>query len=149
MSISRPHQVQGDINAAEMDHQPVSVNMYALPSEARTWSLIEEYFHKTGQLLPFIHEESFCESYFEMKKTNFTMARRTWLGLLNIILAMATTLQVEGPDSAEERIKESDVYFQRANCLCDKELRRNISLESGKFDLEFMVIWLPLCQKQV
>lgn len=60
------------------------------------------------------------------------MARRTWLGLLNIIMAMATTLSVEAGMSAEERIEESDVYYQRANSLCDKESRRNISLELGE-----------------
>lgn len=107
--------------------------MYALPTEDRTWALIREYFQKTGQLLPFIHEESFCDTYFQMKRNNFTMARRTWLGLLNIIFAMATTLSVEGYDSAEERIEESEVYYQRANALCDKESKRNISLELSKF----------------
>jgi hypothetical protein len=94
--------------------------------------LIKEYFQKTGQLLPFVHEESFCATYFDLKRSNFTMARRTWLGLLNIIMAMATTLFVEAGMSAEERIEESDVYYQRANSLCDKESRRNTSLELGE-----------------
>ena len=129
MSVSRPHPVDG------FDRLHGGVNIYALPSESRTWSLIKEYFQKTGQLLPFVHEESFCATYFEMKKSNFTMARRTWLGLLNIILAMATTLHVEASVSAEKRIEESDVYYQRANGLCDKESRRNISLELGKWSL--------------
>jgi hypothetical protein len=88
--------------------------------------LIKEYFQKTGQLLPFVHEESFCATYFDLKRSNFTMARRTWLGLLNIIMAMATTLFVEAGMSAEERIEESDVYYQRAN-------RRNTSLELGEY----------------
>ena len=127
MSVSRPHPV--DV----FDRLHGGVNIYALPSEGRTWSLIREYFQKTGQLLPFVHEDSFCATYFEMKKSNFTMARRTWLGLLNIILAMATTLHVEASVSAEKRIEESDVYYQRANGLCDKESRRNISLELRKF----------------
>lgn len=130
MSVSRPH-LEDDIDTRRSNQQRGSVNIYALPSEDRTWSLIKEYFQKTGQLLPFVHEESFWAAYFEMKKNNFTMARRTWLGLLNIILAMATTLCVEGSDSAEKRIEESDVYYQRANGLCDKESRRNISLELG------------------
>jgi hypothetical protein len=94
---------------------------------------IREYFQKTGQLLPFVHEESFCATYFDLKRSNFSMARRTWLGLLNIIMAMATTLFVEAGMSAEERIEESDVYYQRANSLCDKESRRNTSLELGEY----------------
>lgn len=133
ISISRPHHVEDDINAESYDRLSRGVNIFALPSEARMWDLIKEYFQKTGQLLPFIHEESFCATYFEMKRSNFTLARRTWLGLLNIILAMATTLFIEAPSTmpAEKRIEESDIYYQRANSLCDKESRRNISLELG------------------
>ncbi|CAM1508662.1 Fc.00g055100.m01.CDS01 [Cosmosporella sp. VM-42] len=129
MSVSRPHPVSDETMTKHLDALHGGVNIYALPTEARTWSLIQEYFQKTGQLLPFVHEETFCATYFEMKRSNFTMARRTWLGLLNIILAMATTLCVEASISAEKRIEESDVYYQRANGLCDKESRRNISLE--------------------
>lgn len=132
VSVSRPHPVEDEANVSQYDRVNGRVNIYALPTEARTWILIKEYFQKTGQLLPFVHEESFCATYFEMKRSNFTMARRTWLGLLNIILAMATTLYVEAPASAEKRIEESDVYYQRANGLCDKESRRNISLELGE-----------------
>jgi hypothetical protein len=132
MSVSRPHHAQGRVVETGFKRSQGRVNIYALPSEARTWVLIQEYFQKTGQLLPFVHEESFCDTYFQMKRSHFTMARRTWLGLLNIILAMATTLSVEGEMSSEKRIEESDVYYQRAYALCDKESRRNISLELGK-----------------
>lgn len=135
ISISRPHHVEDHTNPQSDRPHYGGVNIYALPSEERTWDLIKEYFQKTGQLLPFVHEESFCATYFEMKRSNFTLARRTWLGLLNIIMAMAATLFIEEVPvsvSAEKRIEESDIYYQRANSLCDKESRRNISLELGK-----------------
>ncbi|KKA20471.1 hypothetical protein T310_5522 [Rasamsonia emersonii CBS 393.64] len=109
------------------------VNIYALPSESRTWYLIQKYFLKTGQLLPFIHEQSFCETYFQMKRDNFTKVRRTWLGLLNIVLAIATSLCNDGEMPAEKRIQESDVYYQRANALCDRESKRNTSLEMVQY----------------
>ncbi|KAI6853580.1 hypothetical protein KC365_g15891 [Hortaea werneckii] len=129
VSVSRPHHAEDEVTSRRRERLGAGVNIYALPSEERTWKLVKEYFQKTGQLLPFVHEESFCATYFDLKRSNFTMARRTWLGLLNIIMAMATTLFVEAGMSAEERIKESDIYYQRANSLCDKESRRNISLE--------------------
>lgn len=132
MRVTLPHYVHGEVKDSIFNRSERKVNIYALPPEARTWRLIKEYFQKTGQLLPFVHEESFCETYFQMKRTNFTMARRTWLGLLNMILAMACTLTVDGYPSAEERIEESDVYYQRANGLCERESRRNNSLELGK-----------------
>lgn len=107
------------------------VNIFALPSEERTWSLVQIYFEKTGQLLPFVHEASFCETYFRMRENNFKRVRRTWLGLLNIILAIATSLHTEGDMLAGRRIQESDIYFQRANGLCDRDSKRNASLEMG------------------
>lgn len=107
------------------------VDVFALPPEGRTWSLIQIYFEKTGQLLPFIHEASFCETYFRMRENNFKRVRRTWLGLLNIVLAIATSLHTEGDLPAGERIRESDIYYQRANGLCDRDSKRNASLEMG------------------
>lgn len=122
----------GRLVSVENLNLSAAVNIYALPSEERTWSLIEQYFHKTGQLLPFIHEESFCETYFQMKKERFRKVRRTWLGLLNIVLAIAASLSTNGEMPAEKRIQESDVYYQRANGLCDRDSKRNATLEMGE-----------------
>lgn len=116
------------------------VNIFALPSHDRTWSLIRQYFHKTGQLLPFIHETSFCETYFQMKRENFTRVRRTWLGLLNIVMAIAASLSTDGDMPAEQRIQESDVYYQRANGLCDKDSKRNASLEMGVLSILSLIV---------
>ncbi|KAJ5127534.1 transcriptional regulatory protein GAL4 [Penicillium atrosanguineum] len=109
------------------------VNIFALPSEDRTWSLIQIYFEKTGQLLPFIHEASFCETYFRMRADNFKRVRRTWLGLLNIILAISTSLHTESDLPAGKRIEESDIHFQRANGLCDRDSKRNATLEMVQY----------------
>lgn len=114
---------------------PTRVNIYALPSAERTWSLIQQYFQKTGQLLPFIHEASFCKTYFQMKRENFKKVRRTWLGLLNIVLAITVSLSAENDIPAELRIRDSDIYYQRANGLCDRESKRNASLEMGMWKI--------------
>jgi hypothetical protein len=132
MNISRSQPTSESESTRRGSNQ---VNIYALPSENRLWSLIQKYFSKTGQLLPFIHEESFCETYFEMKRTNFTRVRRTWLGLLNIVLAIATSLATDREFPAQKRIEESDIYYQRANALCDRESKRNTSLEMGMYSL--------------
>jgi len=128
VSISRP---SNDPRSKTHASGRKEVNIFALPSEERTWSLIQIYFEKTGQLLPFIHEASFCETYFRMRDDNFKRVRRTWLGLLNIVLAIATSLHTEGDLLAGRRIEESDIYFQRANGLCDRDSKRNATLEMG------------------
>lgn len=149
-AVSSPRTMRGGLvsvgrSRAPSLHQRVStkdcsvrthVNIYALPPEERTWSLIEQYFQKTGQLLPFIHETSFCETYLCMRREGFSKISRTWLGLLNIILAISTSLSTNGEISPEERIQESDIYYQRANCLCDRDSKRNASLEMGEYGLQ-------------
>lgn len=106
--------------------------MYVLPAMGRTWSLIQQYFQKTGQLLPFIHEASFCETYLRMQREGFKKVRRTWLGLLNIMMAITTSLSTEDNVPADLRIQESDTYYGRAKDLCDLESRRDASLELGE-----------------
>lgn len=128
VSRSRP---SNDLRSRMQAPSKNEVNILDLPSEDRTWNLIQIYFEKTGQLLPFIHEASFCETYFRMRADNFKRVRRTWLGLLNIVLAIATSLHTEGDLPTGRRIEESDVYFQRANGLCDRDSKRNATLEMG------------------
>lgn len=129
---SRPPS-RGAESGAENSIPSPAVNIYALPSEERTWNLIQQYFYKTGQLLPFIHEPSFCETYFQMKREKFSKVCRIWLGLLNIVLAIAASLLTKGEIPTEKRIQESNVYYQRANGLCDRDSRRNASLEIGMY----------------
>lgn len=131
LSVSRSVPSPNDSRNKHSATNRTGINIFALPPEERTWHLIQLYFEKTGQLLPFIHEASFCETYFRMKEDNFKRVRRTWLGLLNIILAIATSLHTEGDLPAGQRIQESDIYFQRANGLCDRDSKRNASLEMG------------------
>ncbi|KAJ5934756.1 hypothetical protein N7466_004303 [Penicillium verhagenii] len=67
-----------------------------------------------------------------MARENFANVRKTWLGLLNMILAMATiTADSEGA-SADTRIAESDVFYQRGLGLCGGELWRGTTLELGR-----------------
>ncbi|KAK9251138.1 fungal-specific transcription factor domain-containing protein [Lipomyces tetrasporus] len=112
---------------------PTLVNIYALPPEDRAWNLIDQYFQKTGQLLPFIHELSFRETYSQMRREGFNKISRTWLGLFNIVLAISASLSAKDEISPEERIKESDVYYQRANGLCDRDSKRSASLEMVQY----------------
>lgn len=67
-----------------------------------------------------------------MVRENFSRVRRTWLGLLNMVLAMATIAAIPGSASADARIKESDVFYQRGVGLCGSEILRGTTLEVGK-----------------
>ncbi|UKZ79319.1 hypothetical protein TrVFT333_007069 [Trichoderma virens FT-333] len=135
VNVSKSRPPSPDPTSGRVDNLTTNtgVNIYALPSEERTWSLIQQYFHKTGQLLPFIHEPSFCKTYLQMKQERFRAVRRTWLGLLNIVLAIAASLSTKDDVPVDKRIQESDIYYQRANGLCDRDSKRNASLEMVQY----------------
>lgn len=67
-----------------------------------------------------------------MVRENFKKVRRTWLGLLNMILAMATITRAPGNADADTRISESDVFYQRGLALCGSEILRGTTLEVGE-----------------
>lgn len=53
------------------------------------------------------------------------------MGLLNIVLALATSTLTRGVTTVGDRVKESDTYYQRAVGLCEKQILRASSLEAG------------------
>lgn len=112
--------------------QRSKVNIFALPPQSETLALIQRYFSETGLLFPYIYPPTFLETYHQMTRENFTKVRRTWLGLLNMVLAMATITAMPGGARADARISESDVFYQRGLGLCGSEILRGTTLEVGK-----------------
>ncbi|GMF70106.1 unnamed protein product [Aspergillus oryzae] len=101
-----------------------------LPSSEETLQLIRRYFYDTGLLFPYIHPPTFFETYHQFKN-NAKKVRRTWLGLLNIMLAMAKVTAVSTHAPAETRITESTRYYRQALNLCRGEILRGTTLEVG------------------
>ncbi len=108
------------------------INIYALPSDAKARQLLAQYFSDTGLLFPYLHKETFMKTYDEMQKKKITKVRRTWLGLLNIVMALATSTAVESGPNAEQKSLESDIYYQRAVVLCKEQIMRGTSMEVGR-----------------
>lgn len=139
MSVSRPPSPvptrQGRV--AGLDKV---VNLYALPPDTQVMDLIRRYFNDTGYLFPYIHEETFLQTYIEFRGQAQPKVRRTWLGLLNMVLAIATKVTVDSRVDAERRSEESNIFYQRALGLCQKQIMRGTSLEVG----EHPFLWLPM-----
>jgi len=108
------------------------INIHALPSDKKTRQLLAQYFSDAGLLFPYLHKETFMKTYDEMQKKNIMRVRRTWLGLLNIVMALATSVAVECGMNAEQRSFESEIYYQRAVGLCKEQIMRGTSLEVGR-----------------
>lgn len=119
-------------------------------------ALVARFFADTGALFPFVHGPSFVETYRRVKGLGFRRFRRSWLGLLNAIMAMAT---VTSPSSARavgggggggdgvggngvsggggvvsaaaERAAAAEVFYERAKALCLEQMLHGASLETG------------------
>ncbi|KAJ5133966.1 uncharacterized protein N7443_004411 [Penicillium atrosanguineum] len=132
---------------AGLEKQP-QVNMFALPPQSETLDLIQRYFSNTGLLFPYIYPPVFLETYHQMARENLKKVRRTWLGLLNMVLAMSAITAVPGGAKADTRIAESDVFYQRGLGLCGSEILRGTTLEVVQF-LLLMGQYLQGTQKSV
>lgn len=130
--------------------QGLAVNAFELPPPRETLRLIDDYFSNTGLLFPFVQSDDFLATYHKVAATNFTKVRRSWLGLLNMILAMATSTGYPSEMSYEQRRVESTVFYQRAMMLCEKQIRFGASLETGTYimtpDLRLMNLMPKLVQ---
>jgi hypothetical protein len=132
MSISRPPSPTSDVTNRRDGIGRRRGFLYELPPDAVAVDLINCYFSDTGLLFPYLHHDSFLRTYENMKRTRFSKIRRTWLGLLNMVFAMATSTAVDRAVSVEKRTNASDVFYHRALNLCDKQIMRGASLEAGK-----------------
>lgn len=95
--------------------------------------LLRRYFSYPGYFFPYIHEDTFVQTYHQVKNAKRPSVTRSWLGLFNIILAMAVSTRIDHTVDAAERFRESDIYYQRAYGLCGKLMLRGTSLETGLF----------------
>ncbi|RAQ51357.1 C6 transcription factor [Aspergillus flavus] len=100
-----------------------------LPSVEEMDSLLDIYFDTAGAVFPFIHEDTMRKTYTECRLNGFTRARRTWLGTLNMMFAMASSFDRDHVASAKKRFERSNIFYKRAQELCSDLSRRVISLE--------------------
>jgi hypothetical protein len=109
-----------------------AVDIYTLPPEAEMLHLIRLFFSDTGTLFPYISEQALLETFSLAKRNNFTSVRRSWLCLLNMILAFATCVSARPNLPVEMSAAESDVFFQRAQTLSGKMAFKSANLEIGQ-----------------
>ncbi|TLD23143.1 hypothetical protein PspLS_07105 [Pyricularia sp. CBS 133598] len=132
LHVSRPpspvRQGQSTVHRCVTEH-----STYDLPSPGETLGLIQGYFATTGFLFPYIHKETFLDTYHEVAASRFRKVRRSWLGLLNMVLAMATSVTLRNTLDAPSRRLKSDVFFSRAMALCETQIRCAASIEIVQF----------------
>lgn len=130
LNASRPPSAAGQRRSKVSPQKDASI--FTLPPRSETLELIQRYFSDTGLLFPYVYPQAFIETYDKMVQENFTKVRRTWLGLLNMILAMAKITAVPGCAQSDTRIADSDIFYQRGLSLCGNEIFRGTTLEVGE-----------------
>ncbi|KAF4990011.1 hypothetical protein FDECE_14526 [Fusarium decemcellulare] len=110
----------------------ISANI--LPPDSEVQRLIRAYFSNTGLLYPYIYEKDFLDTYERLRAGDFrSNVRRTWLGLLNMILAMATCTSCWENSGNDYRFEQSDMYYRRARELCPAQIFRGTTLETVQY----------------
>lgn len=110
-----------------------------LPSYTEMEELLKAYFSNTGLLFPYIHKDSFFATYYQLKDQGFTKgAHRTWVGLLNIVLAMAVSTASPNAGYSElevdaKSISKAEVFYRRAKQIYSNHILHSTSLDTGKF----------------
>lgn len=93
-------------------------------------TLVDRFFRDTGALFPFVHPHTFMETYRHTKSIGFRKSRRSWLGLLNSILAMSVFTSSSWSSTATERGAKAEIFFTRAKALCLDQMLSGSSLET-------------------
>ncbi|EWG54416.1 hypothetical protein FVEG_12635 [Fusarium verticillioides 7600] len=114
----------------------------ALPSVEEMDTLLDLYFDTAGVVFPFIHEETMRKTYNECRLNGFTRARRTWLGTLNMVFAMASNFDRDYTTSSKKRFERSNIFYKRAMGLCNELSKRVISLEI----VHYLILVVLHCQ---
>lgn len=105
--------------------------LYALPAEHQVMELARDYFANTGYLFPYIHADTFFDTYERMKKEDFKNVGISWLALFNVIMANAMCSRTDDRVLFDDRVSASEVFYQRAVGLTNQRNMMGTSLEMG------------------
>jgi hypothetical protein len=104
------------------------VDPYILPPREDAELRFRMYFSTINLMIPCIHEESFRGMWARARVDGCRAVSRPWLGVINIVMALATNASAPTSPSAE-RATQADLYFQRAMELVKPDILGHPSVE--------------------
>lgn len=136
--ISRP---PSPGSSAEQPHRHPEkqdpVDYYSLPPEVKVIELVDLFFKGPGLLFPYIYKKDVIDSLSHMKNTNFHGVRRSWLCLLNTIMAVATCVRPNPSERKENWAAEGNTFLQRALGLLPNIALKPANIETRKYWTKF------------
>lgn len=115
----------------------VRVDPFALPPQMEANALLHLFFTTVNLMLPCIHEDSFRDMYKKLQVGGTRSVRRSWLGSLNVVFALATNV-VTATSPNIERATRSSMYFERAMELVKSDMLGRLSLEMGMVHTRYL-----------
>lgn len=94
--------------------------------------MVTDFFKTTGELFPYIDEDAFLRQCEHLNSAPIRAMRRSWLGLLNMVLALSTSASHDNVSPGSDSNITYDVFYRRTWVLCEKEIRYGSSLEVGQ-----------------
>ena len=112
------------------------MNPCRLPPHNEMLRLVDLFFATTGKFFPYIHRKAVIDMIEELDISRSSGVRRSWLSLLNALLAIGTSLDCDGGRSFKHREHDSDTFFQRALTLSPWSISNTANLETRKSEMK-------------
>lgn len=97
-------------------------------------ALLHLFFTTVNLIIPYIYESSFRDTYRKLQINGIRSVRRSWLGTLNVVFALAINVMTATLPNIE-RATRASIYFERAMELVKSDILGRLSLEMGMADI--------------
>lgn len=104
-------------------------NTYDLPPRLKINGLVNAFFARPGMLFPYIYKRWILDDLENTQKSPPGSMRRSWLCLLNAIMAFSTILGGSSGDSVDPLFTEAEAFLQRA-----LQLLPDLAVETANFE---------------
>lgn len=104
-------------------------NAYDLPPRWKINGLVNAFFARPGMLFPYIYKKWILCGLEHAQEAPLRSVRRSWLCLLNTIMAFSTILGDSSRDSIETSFTEAEAFLQRA-----LQLLPDLAVETANFE---------------
>ncbi|KAL2702134.1 hypothetical protein AAEP93_006432 [Penicillium crustosum] len=89
----------------------VRVDPFALPPQMEANALLHLFFTTINLMIPCIHEDSFRDMYNKMQVSGTRNVRRSWLGSLNVVFALATNVMTATSPDIERATRSMQLFL--------------------------------------
>ncbi|KAL4751356.1 hypothetical protein BDW72DRAFT_212812 [Aspergillus terricola var. indicus] len=108
--------------------QPSTRRLFTIPPQREADALLRLYFTTVNLMIPCVHEDSCRDMYVKMQRNGLGSIGRPWLGILNVIFAIATNVAA-AISPTNERATKSNMYFEQALELVKSDMLGRPSVE--------------------